>query len=773
MSETLVASLGNKISSSDACYHPSIFNLQKISDREHLDKLLHDNPFIQVNDEIRSQLRELLKSRNPKLKLSREDLDEMVNLHLGDSDPTQYGVWVYYPWSHRLLHILGETEFIEVRTNRNQYKITVEERDKLGRMKVGVVGLSVGKTIAVAMAMERSYGEIRLADYDTLELTNLNRIQTGLYNLGVSKAIAVAREIAEMDPFLKTICYTDGLTEENMDDFFEKGGKLDILVEECDGLDIKILCRQKAKALGIPVVMDMNDRGTLDVERFDLEPNRPLLHGMIDHLDISRIKNLSNEEKVPYILPILGADTISSKLKASMIEIGQTITTWPQLASSVVLGGALAADVCRRIILDQFHESGRYFVDLEELICDKNVPLSPAPSPKETETELSRDEMLALLAKQNLVADDVQQALNENQIRDLITAATAAPSGANCQPWKWFYKDKFLYLFHDRIRSLSLMDFKNTASHIALGAATENLVLKAHALQLEVSATLFLPDAGKLISAFRFYSKNAIPAQGLSEPHIQDELADTIFERATNRKYGVRQKLDKKLLDRIQQSAASIPGAGLKIITSDADLQEAADIIGCVDRIRLMNEDDHHDFIHEMRWTREEAEKTQDGIDLATIELTPSELAGFQMSVTPEVIRHLNAWKGGKAFEKMGRKAIATASAVGLLTMPAFGPSHFLNGGRALQRAWLQANKLGLAIHPVSSPTFFFSRLMQGKGAGFNPAMKAELQELRGRFTKLFSLASGSGEIFLFRIHVADAVDVKALRRPVDEVLYL
>jgi hypothetical protein len=772
MSETLFASLERKASSSDTVYHPRVFYLKQDADRKELNKLIKDVPHLQINNEIYSQLRELLKSRNPKLKLNTAQLDELADHHLNGSNPDEYGAWVYYPWCSRLVHVLGESEFIEVRTNRNQYKITVEERDRLGKLKVGVVGLSVGKTIAMAMALERSFGEIRLADFDLLELTNMNRIQTGLHNIGISKAIVVAREIAEMDPYLKTVCYTDGLTEENMDDFFEKGGKLDILVEECDGLDIKIQCRIKARALRIPVVMDMNDRGTLDVERFDLEPDRPLLHGMIDHLDISRIKNLNNEEKVPYILPMLGAETISSKLKASMIEIGQTLTTWPQLGSSVVLGAALAADVCRRISLDQFHESGRYFVDLEELICDKLS--TAAAQPKATgETILTQKEMLDTIQKQNIVPDEKQLELNKTQLVTLISAAVAAPTGANCQPWKWLYNNKSLYLFHDRIRSVSLLDFQNTASHIGLGAATENLILKAHELNLEVHVDCLLPSPTKLVSVFRFYSKSQIPSNTIIESHDCDMLSSTIFSRGTNRKYGQRQNLTPSQLEEIKSVAQTIQGAELKIISSSEELDEVADIVGAVDRIRLMSEDDHRDFVSEIRWTPEEATRTKDGIDLATIELTPSELAGLRMSAAPGVIRHLNEWKGGLAFEKMGRKAIASASAVGLVTMPAYSPFNFYNGGRALQKAWLQANKSGLSVHPVSACTFFFHRLIQGNGAGFTPAMKEELQGLRSRFIRLFSLSPHLGEIFLFRIHIADQIDVKALRRPVDDVLYL
>ena len=46
--------------------------------------------------------------------------------------------------------------------------------------------------------MERICGEIRLADFDILELTNLNRIRTGVHNLGLSKTYSVAREISEI-----------------------------------------------------------------------------------------------------------------------------------------------------------------------------------------------------------------------------------------------------------------------------------------------------------------------------------------------------------------------------------------------------------------------------------------------------------------------------------------------------------------------------------------------------------------------------------------------
>ncbi len=265
-------------------YKPLFFRLTENSDRQELNRLSQSHPNLQIYDTIEGQLIELIKTQHPSQRFTDKQLSAKIHQHLGGVPPEEYGVWVYYPWSDRLLHILDEKEFIQLRTSRNQYKITREEQDTLARQKIGIIGLSVGQSIALTMAMERTFGEVRLADFDSLELTNMNRIRTGVHNLGVSKVIIAAREIAEIDPFLRVECFPEGITEENIDRFLLEGGKLDILVDECDSLDIKIICRQRAKALQIPVVMDTSDRGLVDVERFDLEPERPILHGLIDHL---------------------------------------------------------------------------------------------------------------------------------------------------------------------------------------------------------------------------------------------------------------------------------------------------------------------------------------------------------------------------------------------------------------------------------------------------------------------------------------------------------
>ncbi len=331
---------------------------------------LKASPLTIVNDTLEGQVAELIKINNPTEVFSPEELKDRVKAFFKTTDKDTFGLWVYYPWRNTLVRTLNEKEFVQLRTSRNKFKITQEEQDILQKKKIGVVGLSVGQSVAVSLAMERSFGELRIADFDTLELSNVNRIRTGIYNLGIKKTWMVAREIAEIDPFLKVTVYEEGITKGNMDDFFTLGGDLDLLIEECDSLPIKIGSRLKAKSLKVPVLMDTSDRGMMDIERFDLEPERPIFHGLLEKFGEERnILDKIDQYKNEMMMDVLDFDNLSDRAKESISQIGKTITTWPQTATSVIMGGAACAYFARKVLLDNnILASGRYYIDLEEYL---------------------------------------------------------------------------------------------------------------------------------------------------------------------------------------------------------------------------------------------------------------------------------------------------------------------------------------------------------------------------------------------------------------------
>lgn len=768
-----------KILAKDFVCEPVFFDLKIKVDNDKLLTLLKANPSIEVQDEINGQLAELIKLRNPKKKFTSSELNIAVKGYLNNTPPINYGVWVYYPWLNKLTHILDEEEFIEVRTNRNQYKITPEEKKILSKKKIGIIGLSVGKAIALTIALERICGEIVLADFDVIELSNLNRIQTGAHNFGLKKTIIVAREISEIDPYLKVTCYHDGITVENVNDFFTKDGKLNICIEVCDGLHTKIFTRQKAKELQVPVVMNSSDRGTTDIERFDLDPNLPILHGLIDHLDLSLvIKAKTNEEKVPYLLPMLGIETSSERLKASMLEIEETITTWPQLASGVVFGGGICTDVCRRILLNQFTKSGRYFVDTEQHINDEVEDYVSANS-LETENikptpDTNIDHYKQILQESNsklsFVDDADNSELTNVEVKELVKHGIMAPTAGNMQPWKWIYQNKKLILIHDTARGKSILNYRDTASLIGLGAAAENVILKSRQMGYNVKVKKFsLGLKSEIYAEFTFYKK----AKGNGaqfENNKFKELVDAIPNRVTNRTLGKRVPLEEGVEEYLQNVIKTTDGAELQVFGDSKKIEELKDIITEIDWIIMTNKECHSQFMHEIRWNKKEVEQTKDGLDINTFDITPTDRAGLIVARNWGVTKHLKKWGLGKEFGKMSRKAIDACSALGLITMPKSYPDSYFDGGRAIQKVWLASTVKGVAFQPLSLSTFLSERIADNNFEGLED-VKEKILKLYQKLKLVCDIKDDRSDIFLFRLSYAEDPKVTPLRRPVNDVL--
>src|SRR5262249_14376912 len=152
---------------------------------------------------------------------------------------------------------------------------------RLRAARIGVIGLSAGFSCALTLALEGIGKEFRLADFDTMSLSNMNRVPASVADIGLSKCVIIARRMFEIDPYLEVSILPRGVREDSVDDFLLREERLDLLVEECDDLVIKVLARERARAHRIPVITETNDRGMVDIERFDLDPERPILHGLL------------------------------------------------------------------------------------------------------------------------------------------------------------------------------------------------------------------------------------------------------------------------------------------------------------------------------------------------------------------------------------------------------------------------------------------------------------------------------------------------------------
>jgi len=744
-------------------YRPVFFNLLDAVQKSAFENLISSQNNLQVYDHIYAQVEELIKCLHPTIGfLPPTELKKAVENHFGGKATDDFGVWVYYPWAQKLVHLLDEEEFAIVRTNRNKHKITAQEQAILSQKKIGVMGLSVGQSVSLTLAMERGFGELRIADFDELDLSNINRIRTGVYNLKIQKTVIVAREIAEIDPYLNVVCFDDGITEENLDRFLMENGKIDLLIDECDSFDIKINARNKAKSLGIPVLMEGSDRGTIDIERFDLEPERPVLHGMVAHLDMSKYKSLTTlDERIPYITAVTGVETLSPRMKASAIEIMATISTWPQLASAVTYGGGITADLSRKILLGNLNISGRFFLDLDELIADpdqdansnKSTPLSP----------LSIIEIEDFIKTNRLAFDEGKHQLPENILNELIIAASKAPSGGNNQPWRWHYQNGLLHLFLEQSNAQAYLDPQYISSYISLGAAIENLLLTAANQNLAVNWSLTPQFAPNHLAWFSFMP-NYLP----TEQEIN--LAKQIDLRHTNRKITPKQEIEQVKLNELSGLVEQIPSAKLKWITDPEIIKNIGAISTQTDLLRMFIPEAHEDFIsREMRWDLEQVQATEDGIGIHTLDLSNNDAIGIRLLKDKKMISFLQQINGGSGFKRLTMMQFMASSAIGLITMPKGEINSFIEGGRAAEKLWLCATELDLQIHPINVPLIFFYKNSVENSLDIPLEDKVKLTQAEQNFNRLFNISEEQA-IFMFRIFKASPSPERTIRKSISKI---
>ncbi len=656
-----------------------------------------------VVDELAAQLEQLARARAPR------EGDPVAPVDAADAP------WVFYPWSRRLVHVLPEALHRELRFDRNRYAITPEEQRRLASLTIAVAGLSVGRAVVTTLAHEGIGGELRLADFDALDLSNLNRVTGGIADVGINKVVLAAREVAELDPYIRVVAFERGVEEETIEAFV---GGVDVVVDECDGLEIKLLLREHARAAGRPVVMATSHRGMLDVERFDLEPERPAFHGLLGDVGSAELAGLTTKQKIPYVIRILDPESLSDRAAASLVEVKETLSTWPQLASDVALGGAMVANAVRRIALGELTASGRFYADLDELVAGgREAPLRVAPVRVE-------------------VAPDAPPR-REDEIRFIVACATTAPSGGNMQPWRFEASADRIRARIDPSRS-SLLDFRNRAALVAIGAALEGAEIGARALALTPAATLH--DDGWELELRR-------------GGEVRDEV-DLLWRRCCNRRTD-----DAGPVPELHELAAHAAPLRTEVA---GDLRTLGTALGTLDRVRFLSARLRKDMVGELRFPGEDA---RDGIDVASLELDASDLAAMDVLRTGAGMALLAKLDRGWGLGNLARDAFAASGGALILRARDTAPQALIDGGRGLMRLWLEATRRDLAIHPWGSP-FLFQRLLEEPGS-LEPWEHEALTQAAGAF----SLDAGRPILLVLRVSRAGPPSTRSRRRPLDDVL--
>lgn len=307
--------------------------------------------------------------------------------------PVRYAV---YEWRGTVVKLPDAETFWRLRTARNRYLIDEREQRRWSRAPIGVAGLSVGAS-ALTVCSLTGARRFRIADPDQLGPTNLNRLPASVCDIGMRKATLARRRVLEIDPYSSVVTFTQGYTPD-IADLFLCGARGDeplaVLVEEMDDAVAKVDIRRRARAAGIPVLMatDNGDNAILDVERFDLDSDYPLFHGLAgDPATLSGDALADPRARARIAQRIVGAD-LTPRTRYSLTEVGRSLRSWPQLGTAAAVAGAVAAYAARVIACGHPLPSGRYRIDLDRALLGAGADVAAGAH------EMDRDEFLAAMA---------------------------------------------------------------------------------------------------------------------------------------------------------------------------------------------------------------------------------------------------------------------------------------------------------------------------------------------------------------------------------------
>ncbi|MEK7584993.1 MAG: hypothetical protein AAB455_00520 [Patescibacteria group bacterium] len=350
------------------------------------------------------------------------------------------------------------------------------------------------------------------------------------------------------------------------------------------------------------------------------------------------------------------------------------------------------------------------------------------------------------------------------EIKKLIAAAIEAPSGENCQPWRFkIVSDLELELHNDATADNSLYNQGQRGSFVAHGAAIENLVIAARHLGLEATIELF-PNSNQPNFVAKIKLTKTTPKE---EP-----LVNYLEARTTNRKPYKRLPLAREEFEALTRVGELGEGGVKLVLTEDKEKIKILAAAGSGnERVMFNNQFLHQFFFSHINWTKEEDEAKRVGFYLKTLELPPPAKLLFPIFRRWPMMSWLNRKLGFyKQIAKQNAAMYATAPVFGIITAPDTSPRSAVLVGRLFQRFWLTATKLGLALQPLTGVLFFTRGIESGETSRFSPDQLASIKHDYAAIKNTFNV--GQEPVFvMFRLGHAPPPSARATRHQIEKFI--
>lgn len=343
-------------------------------------------------------------------------------------------------------------------------------------------------------------------------------------------------------------------------------------------------------------------------------------------------------------------------------------------------------------------------------------------------------------------------------IYQILDLARWAPSGDNTQPWAFEQIDDQRFVIHGRdTRSDTVYDLDGRASQLSLGALIETLAIAAtgHGLLLKVTRRADMPDDRPTFNAELLQAPGTTPSP----------LRESIPRRSVQRCPLKTTALTEGELQSLRESVGS--EYELVVYQTWAERRRWAAMLWLNAGLRLRLPEAFEVHRRVIQW---DARYSADRIPDQALGVAAPTIALMRMAMTSwQRIDFLNSWLGGTIAPRIEMDllpALACAAHVAILARraPETIDDH-VAGGRAVQRFWLNATRLGLQHQPSLTPLVFARFLREGRDFTAHAPSLATARRVASLLDDLLSGQSARG-VWLGRIGHGHAALARSGRKP-------
>lgn len=349
------------------------------------------------------------------------------------------------------------------------------------------------------------------------------------------------------------------------------------------------------------------------------------------------------------------------------------------------------------------------------------------------------------------------------RLAQILDLARWAPSGDNTQPWRFAIEaaDRITVLGHDT-RAHCVYDLDGHASQVALGALLETLALAATRFGLEATAERRAGSSDER-PVFDVRLREAAVAE--------DPLVAQIAERRVQRRPLRLRALSGGEKEALERAVA--PGYSLAWFERWSGRWKMAWLNFTNAKIRLTLPEAYAVHRDVIEW---DARTSEDRIPSAALGASAPSLAlmRWAMASWPR-IAFLNRYLGGTLAPRLELDLLpglaCAAHCVFLAPRAPRGVEDYVAAGRAVQRFWLTATRLGLQFQPQYTPLVFARYARENLHFSSSRDAMPRAQAIRAALERLLGADAAGRAVFMGRIGAGVPAQARSVRLPLERLL--